>query len=142
MARNIDVFNSITVDLLGKLYRAHPSKADFSPADLSPASVGLIAQVAPDARPPVWWATGTWLETEGYIRIGFKPMSGEHLGMVELTSKGFGALASVPESLGGKTTLGERIGTIAAEAAGEARSAAIGGIVGAFVAAATKQVLG
>lgn len=142
MATNIDAFNSITVDLLGMLYRLHPRKADFSPADLSAASIALIAEVAPDARPPIWWMTALWLETEGYIRIGNHPISGQYVGWIELTSKGFAALASAPESLEGKAPLGDRIGAAVGSAAGEARSAAIGGIVGAFVAAAAKQVLG
>lgn len=142
VATNIDAFNSITVDLLGMLYRLHPRKADFSPADLSEASIALIAEVAPGARPPIWWLTALWLETEGYIRIGFKPMSGEHVGHIDLTSKGFAALASVPASLEGKAPLGDRIAAVASTAGGEVRSAAIGSIVGAFVAAATKQVLG
>jgi len=142
LATNIDAFNSITVDLLGMLYRLHPRKADFSPADLSEASLALIAEVAPDANPPIWWMTALWLETEGYIRIGIKPHSGAHLAHIDLTSKGFAALASVPASLEGKAPLGDRIAAVASTAGGEVRSAAIGGIVGAFVAAAAKQVLG
>jgi hypothetical protein len=139
MPANIDAFNAVTLDILGMLYGLHPRKGDFGDADLSEGTREILANLPGQSRVPFWWEVGLWLEKEGFVRIGMRPMSGEYLGHMDLTSKGLAALSATPSSLEGKEPIGDRILSTMGKAGGEVRSAAIGELIGAIFAGALKS---
>lgn len=111
---NIDLFNRFALAVFAKLYESFPV-----PADLDFES--LMMSVIPED----WGAKETFdalttareavnfLESEGFLTVGFKPVAGGGVGRVRLTMKGLAILDSVPASLGKGESLISSIGGVA-----------------------------
>lgn len=117
---NIDRFNNTVVVLLGQLYSAFPT-----PIEVNPLALGHSAVPAESSEDEVFAYgveadhTVTWLEREGFIRIGGRFLSGE-CQQVQLTLKGITLLGSLPSSITPsepKVTLIERIKKLSGKSA-------------------------
>ena len=97
---NIDLFNRFALAVFEKLYESFPV-----PVDLDFDSV--MMSVIPDdwGYKETFDALATareavnFLESEGFLTVGFKPVAGAGVGSVRLTMKGLAILDSVPGSL-------------------------------------------
>ena len=96
---NIRAFNLLVLTLFARLYAKFPLGDDFADSELAVASLPENAPYDETFdRQAVAWGTVTWLEAEGFIRIGSKTLGGD-FDDVKLTMKGLTALGSIPQPL-------------------------------------------
>lgn len=110
---NIDLFNRFTLALFAKLYESFPVPAnlDFESIMMSviPDDEGYeqTFNILVTARETV-----NFLESEGFLSVGFKGLDVRGVDQVRLTMKGLAILDSVPASLEKKESLISSISAI------------------------------
>lgn len=108
---NIDVFNDHVSQVFALLYESFPTPRDidfqsFTYEDL-PEENREMGTVPESMYEPAMHAVG-WLIKEDYIRCETSSIDGGFY-LVQLTGKGLATLQSVPASLQGTTSIGQRI---------------------------------
>lgn len=97
---NIDLFNRFALALFAELYKSFPVPADL---DFESIMMSVIPDNADDERTfnslAITSEAVNFLETEGFLHIGFKSMNRREFSQVRLTMKGLAILDSVPTSL-------------------------------------------
>lgn len=103
---NIDIFNRFTLALFAKLHESFPVPAnlEFQSIMMSviPDDEGLEGtfNILLTAREAV-----NFLESEGFLTVGFKGVDGRGVGQVRLTMKGLAILDSIPAAFEKKESL-------------------------------------
>ena len=112
MSSNIERFDEITAQILGRLYQEFPLPVYLPAADFVSSATCYCDAICGDTPSPearFFEACVVWLGETGYLRYK------EHLYQLAgfrdavLTAKGLEVLKAIPDSLGGKQTIGEQL---------------------------------
>lgn len=127
---NIDLFNRFALTLFAELYKNFPVPADL---DFESIMMSVIPDNADDELTfnalAITSEAVNFLETEGFLYVGFKSMNGREVSQVRLTMKGLAILDSVPTSLEKRESLISSIGAITKKGLKQAASDQVSNLV-------------
>lgn len=104
--RNIDLFDTYTAKIFAQLYEAFPMPCHLDAQKISECpGIDDFGVMRPQAE--VCLATMRWLQDAGYIQCD-EVTQYALIGSV-LTAKGLEMLKAMPDSINGKTPMGEQI---------------------------------
>jgi hypothetical protein len=134
---NIDLFNRFALAVFAKLHDSFPVAVDLD-------FESIMLSVTPDD----WGYEGTFnalasageavnfLESEGFLTVGFKGVDGRGVSQVRLTMKGLAILDAVPTSLEKKESLITSIKAMVKKGLKEAASEQVGDLAKQAIALA------
>ena len=127
MSKNMELFNRGAALILAKLYDEFPNSIHLNIRELDDSMT--------EEEGKVYGSTLFFLRDEEFIRCGKSLNSGQMTSNVVLSSKGLEVLNSIPESISGNISLGEKVKDVAISGTKETLATVIQAVIGAAVSA-------